>query len=403
MQPSFMLAHIHSNGQFCLLSSVQGSAPGAEFLSTLLPRMSQSCFQFLPLDDAPGYCAAICCRDNVSYRDDHRPGSMSFAFVFPPEAVRALLEPPETLFALMEYMCALTPQQVLSLVRGNAPPQWPSACKAGPTNSAVCDGMREVVIRRLGGEPCYAMAEGTPSDLLQLLRILPLSVRKQISFTIPYTRDACTAGLINLVDSPHRRFPNLPAIQRYTIGPGTSMPPLPDGMTYIEALLCSLNADPELDQAFCQMESFAAWAELAKLYLFMQDALTHERSHEARGIQRSSPEGVTLLLAHSPQAVQEHWQALLVPSHFDTDMGQKGCGSIEPHPTSVHFGKKLLVLLLLVTGLAFYLLLGAVVLRAANQIHLIITLSGGDIVKLLFGLVFGLGLGYVCFKKEDTR
>lgn len=401
----YTMAHIHCSGAFKLLPANRESLPGSDYLCRLLPQLNQPSFQFLPLQNSTEYYAAICCQAGVHYDDDDRPGSMAFAFVFTRQSAYALLRQPVYLRQLIEYMRALQPRQVLTLLKSrDVPLELPVPASYTPKQSLISSMMRNIVVRCLSGETCYAFVDGDFSNLLNLLCSLPLSVRQLISFTYPYTADyTCQTGLFSFVPSVRSHFPGLPTARRYNIADGETLPPLSGHQTYLSNVLTALTKNAELDKAFCCTASFSDWGALADHYRLMSSALEDGDQGAAQKLLRDAPDATNLLLCHCPETVLTQWQELISPHRSSTSSRAAGSRRRRESPFMDRFcrGNKLAVGILLAFIALSCLIFGSRVTATAARIYFTIHCDGSDLLKLLLGGLFGLGIGYLVFGKGD--
>lgn len=162
--------------------------------------LNQDTFQFYKLGE--GYYAIASCVCRTPGRDETRGYCTNLALYFDSEQCSELLTEPKRLEILRRILWDMDKEEIEKFVE-EPWDTWPEeilslAPAAQFSISKIAKECLKVVMESLVGTPCYAVGEGELSDVIGLMRILPLTLRKECSFSVPLTTGT-TAQLVNLM------------------------------------------------------------------------------------------------------------------------------------------------------------------------------------------------------------
>lgn len=225
-----VVAVTHTGGQYHTQSSSRRTAApgGARFdlecgqIARKLSALDRPYFQFSPV--GPSCWTCVCATTNNPFADDHRRGTLPFAFLFSRAQAEVLLEEPNRLFRLRRWMEALPQEGVLELLGGFD--CWPavvlSAPAEGPALGDAGTEMLQVMMQDLYEQTSCAFCEDE-GELSALLRTLPLKFRLSCSFATAYVRDFSEWMILFYCGGVPKKLTEGPTRKRYDIG--KSLPP----------------------------------------------------------------------------------------------------------------------------------------------------------------------------------
>lgn len=163
-------------------------------------KLNQDTFQFYKMNE--DYYAIVSCVCRPPRGDEARGYCTNLALYFDLEQCSELLVEPKRLEILRRILQNMDKEEVEKFV--DAPwSTWPEEILSlAPvvqfSVSKIAKECLKVVMESLVGTPCYAVGEGELSDVIDLMRTLPLTLRKECSFSVPLTTGT-TAQLVNLM------------------------------------------------------------------------------------------------------------------------------------------------------------------------------------------------------------
>lgn len=413
-----VVAVTHTGGQYHTQSSSRRTAApgGARFdlecgqIARKLSALDRPYFQFSPV--GPSCWTCVCATTNNPFADDHRRGTLPFAFLFSRAQAEVLLEEPNRLFRLRRWMEALPQEGVLELLGGFD--CWPavvlSAPAEGPALGDAGTEMLQVMMQDLYEQTSCAFCEDE-GELSALLRTLPLKFRLSCSFATAYVRDFSEWMILFYCGGVPKKLTEGPTRKRYDIGKGLPNPRVSPQAGGLAELLQDLRRRDVLDRMDAEARS---QEELKKWLQYLTDMLGYLDKKEARKAQellRRDAITISRLVRWLSPEDQAAWAQLTASRTRERRSRRDGAWAEEAPaprqgegwpgprlPWRISGARPLAAALMAAAALA-YLVAGAQATELADHLYLTIRFTGGDALQLALGGVIGLCAGYLLFHR----